>query len=238
MKILTSGLITEITGRLNGTVFQQGRFGLIGRSWVKPRVRNLDFITYSKASFYNASKKWSSFTCSVKTEWENNASAGAYGFYESTGNPLSGFHAYMKVCKHIDEVNYFNPSAFLCYPDSPPALGSATILQPYTIYSVNSDNNFYLDFSPGQGKQTADYLFLFCSKRYPCSPPPAVLTKQLLNVIDYSESTTNSFANTRYLMKSPPPPAEGTCQTKAYIFNSDICQFSNTETAICQITNS
>lgn len=97
MKVKTTAIVADLSGKLNGTVFFRTRYGLIGRTKVTPPNPQTPFQTDSRSILSTLSKAWSSLTQAQRDAWEYFAKRNPVTDQFGDSKVLSGIAMYIKV---------------------------------------------------------------------------------------------------------------------------------------------
>lgn len=104
MKIKYSALVSDMSGKLNGSVATKNRYGSYLRNKVTPVNRKTTYQLAVRAIFTLATQAWRSLTASERSQWN----AGATNFSRTNifGDirNLSGFNLFVKLNSNLQNV--------------------------------------------------------------------------------------------------------------------------------------
>lgn len=96
-RIKTSAIITDIRGKVQGTVFQQSQGGLIIRNNPAPINPNTPSQSLSRAISFNLQQSWKSLSDIQRTLWDNFVSFNPIGQKNNSTRFLNGQQAFIKL---------------------------------------------------------------------------------------------------------------------------------------------
>ena len=102
-RVVMSGLVTDLRGKLGGTVFQKNRWGLFGRNLVIPINRSTADQEKVRELHSHLCKLWGGLTRNQRSMWRETAK-----LYPEVRNGktyvLTGFLFYMKLNRNLQEI--------------------------------------------------------------------------------------------------------------------------------------
>lgn len=101
-RILLSAIVTEIRGKIGGTVFQSGQGGFQAKRLVSPRDPKIFVQTTRRNSFLAATTQWATIGNTPRSTWDSNPDAG-----------LSGYTTYVR---RNALMRFFAQSPFTSFP--------------------------------------------------------------------------------------------------------------------------
>lgn len=101
-RILLSAIVTEIRGKIGGTVFQSGQGGFQAKRLAIPRDPRISVQISRRIDFTGVSQSWQQLTPTERTQWSGAADPG-----------LSGYTTYMR---RNANMRYFAQSPFTAFP--------------------------------------------------------------------------------------------------------------------------
>jgi len=205
MKIITSGLIDELKGSLNGTTFQVGKYGLIARNKPMPHFRQDVNLSTVRNSLFNSTKLWKSLSCSDKSDWEAAASSGRFGYYKDGITPLTGYHAFIKGCQLFNMIQLITGGFVANIPESCPAevalptnLG-CVVSADFTTGTINLQPEALQEFDANV------YVLCYVSKCFPCAAYSKPTRYTLVAAFTLSNAYSYDIAEATLLSKQIKP---------------------------------
>jgi hypothetical protein len=101
-RILLSAIVTEIRGKIGGTVFQAGQGGFQAKRLVSPRDPKMAVQTTRRNSFLAATTGWAGIGSTPQGTWQ--------------GNPDAGLSGYTTYVRRNAIMRFFNQSPFTSFP--------------------------------------------------------------------------------------------------------------------------
>jgi hypothetical protein len=145
MKVTLSGIgVVDGSGKIGGTVFQHGRFGIICRRQFKPTTSGWAFpeTNTQKANFASIATTWRSISESDQLAW-----------IAAAPLPLSGYQYYVQLNLNY----YFWNGGFLT---TPPTINPLNTLSAVTLIYQASLSNYKLN-GLGAGSGTGNVINLY-----------------------------------------------------------------------------
>ena len=203
MKVTWSGIaIVNATGKLGGTVLQNGRFGSIARIWKKPTNKILpNFNTNSEKQFFTEiTSRWRTLTPTQRLAWNPALPTG-----------LSGFNYYTRA-----NLAYYRQHG--TYLDTPPIQGPTPTITGYSYSVDHTTGNYTIDFTQAT-LLTTWITNIFAANNY--SPGVALPRKSEFRLVQQRFITVgaNHVVNSA-LVKSVPIIVGSRCFVKIVLFDS------------------
>lgn len=101
-RILLSAIVTEIRGKIGGTVFQAGQGGFQAKRLVTPRNPNIPIQVTRRNSFLAATTGWAGIGSTPQGTW--------------SANPDTGLSGYTTYVRRNAIMRFFNQAPFTSFP--------------------------------------------------------------------------------------------------------------------------
>jgi hypothetical protein len=173
-RILLSAIVTEIRGKIGGTVFQAGQGGFQAKRLVSPRNPNLHVQVTRRNSFLAATTGWGALGSSDRASW--------------SGTPDPGLSPYTTYVRRNAIMRFFAQAPFAAFP------GNATADTIDVRNTTISSSAFVLiGNSPFNALSSGQNLAVLCTRqvspgRGAFSPSEYVLITTVTGPHDFSSS--------------------------------------------------
>lgn len=147
-----SGLVSEVKGVMNGTIFSVGYGGQQMRNRISGGGRKTSAWSVSKVRMARVSGTWRSLTSAQQTAWI--AAGPSYPYTDKFGNSQipSGFQLYCTLNVNLLVAGQSMITAPVA-PAAPESIGSPTVTQP-------SSTNLQMSFTPSGANRTQICVYL------------------------------------------------------------------------------
>jgi hypothetical protein len=203
MKVIWSGVAIVVgTGKIGGSVLQNGRFGSIARKWVKGTVVNApNFNTNSQKQFFREiTSNWRALTSVQRLAWNPGVPTG-----------LSGFNLYTKA-----NLSYYRQNG--SYLLTPPIQGAAPVITGYTFSVDHSSGDYTISFTVASGASTW-VTNIYAANNYSLGVFRPRKSEYRLVQQRFIGPGANSFSSSA-LVKGVPIIAGAQCFIKIVLFDS------------------
>lgn len=186
MKFQVSGLITDLRGKLGGSVASRNRVGSFLRTYVIPRNTFTDYRQTTRLRFGAIASRWRGLDNTTKLTWATKAPQ--FTFYDSLGNAFhpTAWQLYLYINMNI----YPATTNFI---DTAPDYALLTNAgASYNDYNISGHSCVCEFFSPSNSNE---WLKISVSKFYPQSEDLTKVPVQFIKVYDPTDESTLSIYN-------------------------------------------
>jgi hypothetical protein len=184
-RILLSAIVTEIRGKIGGTVFQSGLSGFQAKQLALPRDIRIPAQIANRQKWVGTIGAWGTITTGQRNTW--------------VANPDTGLGAYNTFVRRNSNMRFFGQSPFVSFPGNSSAPGldlTATVIDStqFLLTGVAPFNNL-----PSGSMVSINATRLVSPGKQGFSPSEFVSVAQLTGPIDFAASPQDIF--TQYTAK-------------------------------------